>query len=1355
MSESSGPYDPLEQWKADYNRTGTAPLETLAQLAHMSRWIAGYKDRSADAHLVLFALTRDSAYLFRALQVLDALPEPDGTGSLDLMAPAVPLFTAALGRAEAGTHWHTALLRGRATALYSRAQTGGTDLLAQAVEAFADLLAALPPDDADRPSIAATCAHTRRRLAGATDDLGQLAVAAREFEAAAAGYPPDQPGYANLLLDAAGADAEVAERIGEPGAADRAFELFERAAGADPQLRAEAADGVEALAYSLLQRWQAGGPAEDFERSLAGWRAAVRLSEVDPPGDPDRLTRNLNNLVGVLQLGRDQLGRDGDLDEQVACQQRLVAQLGDDDPDLERQLVNLALLHRERFRLRHRRADIDAAVGAFARAVGAPPGRKPSLALDLGLVMRERYESSGELGDVDAALAFWRALVEATPPTRPEYPDRLGGLVGTLVDRYRHGGGAADLDAAVDAAEQALAEPTAHRSRLRELAAVAVQERYRSLGRGPDLDRLVLLSREAFDETAEGDGERTRLAADHAFFLLRRFDRESGQGDLDDAVALLDAAAPGDSTGDGARARWLTLLGEGLLKRYGLWGMGQLDELARARESFEQAVGLLPPGAPGRVDALCGLAAATERVFVNMPVAVGDRDLPVSMLEQALAEAGDDPALAGGVRRSLAQALLQRAGGGRERPGDLRRAIGLLEQVATGAGEGFDAGRAQVELAGALRRRYQRGRRPADRARAVSAYRAGLPAELETMVDQAMADAAEWGAWAAQRRSWAEAAEAFTVAIRAADEIYLANVGRGAAVWLSRAAGLAAEAGYALARAGRAADAALVLEAARFRAGSEALELVRADLGELSRAGHPELAGRLREAAAGWRRASHLVDALPPGPARVSISLSMAPLRRAAGLPDVAAGPVDEPPEADGADGEPGPEPGDAGQVDRSGWRSAGRAGQRARHRFEAAVGAIREVTGFEQFLDPPSLDDIQALGERVPLVYLASAVGGGLAVAFRPGRPPRAAFLPGLRRSSLDARLASFREAYQAREADQERWRAELAGTTRWLWDAAMARTLALLGGCDRVVLVPSGLLGLLPFHAAWRPDARASTGRRYACDRLVIGYAPNARSVPGGAGGGPDTLLAVEDPAPLPAPLPPLSFAGPEVAAAAGWFPEATVLRHEDASVERVTACLPEATVYHLACHGFVDLPRPRRSALVLAGGRTLTLQQLLDLRLDGAGRRLAVLTGCETALAGTAVPDEVVSLPAALLQAGMTGVVATQWAVTGLPAAFLAARFYHHWRQEGLNWADSLAAAQRWLRDSTDGEKARFTHPKRGAPALPVATRRPLWRAVAGRDPGGRSFAGIADWGAFTYMGDPGAGAAPEHERRLERA
>ena len=48
-----------------------------------------------------------------------------------------------------------------------------------------------------------------------------------------------------------------------------------------------------------------------------------------------------------------------------------------------------------------------------------------------------------------------------------------------------------------------------------------------------------------------------------------------------------------------------------------------------------------------------------------------------------------------------------------------------------------------------------------------------------------------------------------------------------------------------------------------------------------------------------------------------------------------------------------------------------------------------------------------------------------------------------------------------------------------------------------EEVVLIPAGLLNLLPLHAAWTEDTTTPSGRRYALDNWRIRYAPNARAL------------------------------------------------------------------------------------------------------------------------------------------------------------------------------------------------------------------------------------------------------------------
>jgi CHAT domain-containing protein len=112
--------------------------------------------------------------------------------------------------------------------------------------------------------------------------------------------------------------------------------------------------------------------------------------------------------------------------------------------------------------------------------------------------------------------------------------------------------------------------------------------------------------------------------------------------------------------------------------------------------------------------------------------------------------------------------------------------------------------------------------------------------------------------------------------------------------------------------------------------------------------------------------------------------------------------------------------------------------------------------------------------------------------------------------------------------------------------------------------------------------------------------------------------------------------------------------VLPGDRATADAVWEALPGAAVFHAACHGVASPAEPLETALLLADDRPLRVRDLLDRRLDNVG--LAVLSACETAIVGEALPDEVIGLPVALLQAGVRAVVASMWAVPDTATAAL---------------------------------------------------------------------------------------------------
>jgi len=121
----------------------------------------------------------------------------------------------------------------------------------------------------------------------------------------------------------------------------------------------------------------------------------------------------------------------------------------------------------------------------------------------------------------------------------------------------------------------------------------------------------------------------------------------------------------------------------------------------------------------------------------------------------------------------------------------------------------------------------------------------------------------------------------------------------------------------------------------------------------------------------------------------------------------------------------------------------------------------------------------------------------------------------------------------------------------------------------------------------------------------------------------------------------------------------------------------------VWHFACHCVAEPDHILDSALILADGE-LSLRDILA--LPPAPRRLAILSACETHRSGTDLPDEATGLPAALIQAGFAGVVASQWAVGDWSTSHLMSRFHDLWRNKGLAPAAALAEAQRWCRTAT---------------------------------------------------------------------
>ncbi len=159
-------------------------------------------------------------------------------------------------------------------------------------------------------------------------------------------------------------------------------------------------------------------------------------------------------------------------------------------------------------------------------------------------------------------------------------------------------------------------------------------------------------------------------------------------------------------------------------------------------------------------------------------------------------------------------------------------------------------------------------------------------------------------------------------------------------------------------------------------------------------------------------------------------------------------------------------------------------------------------------------------------------------------------------------------------------------------------------------------------------------------------------------------------------------------------------------------------------------------------LAGDEPLTLADVLGLRLDegpNGGVRLAVLSACETMLPGTDLCDEVISLPTWLLQAGVAGIVASQFAVPDLAAVLVMTRFTACWRTDGASPAEAFALGSAVGTRYDQRREGRVSPPRpRQRVGRPLDAARALWRALAVRPPDARDFAALANWALFAHVG-----------------
>jgi hypothetical protein len=394
---------------------------------------------------------------------------------------------------------------------------------------------------------------------------------------------------------------------------------------------------------------------------------------------------------------------------------------------------------------------------------------------------------------------------------------------------------------------------------------------------------------------------------------------------------------------------------------------------------------------------------------------------------------------------------------------------------------------------------------------------------------------------------------------------------------------------------------------------------------------------------------------------------------------------------------------------------------------WDDLVEQIRRLDGFEDFLKPPPLERLLPAAEAGPVVIVNVSrwrsdalivTTNGVEVKTLPGLTAEATSLQA--RAYLD-RLheveAAAEHVHQARKRADGVGRpleemqslrqavvgceASLRDVTEWLWDQIAGPVLAVLGVTGppapgqpwpRLWLCPTGLLSLLPLHAAGHHSPEGRAHHESTLDRVVSSYTPTLRALLEARGRGTAPSRSFDDRAHPHSAAPHLErMLVVALASTPGRTPlpnvfrerellttlfsgNNTVLDSSEATWEAVRAQLPQHGWVHFSCHGDQNLAEPSRGGILLHD-RLLTIEEISKGRYHGD---FAFLSACKTATGGITLPDEAITLAAALHYTGYRHVIGTMWSIQDETAADVAEAVYTELTSAGRFEPDRAAIA-----------------------------------------------------------------------------
>lgn len=1075
-----------------------------------------------------------------------------------------------------------------------------------------------------------------------TGNLSALSDAVALFRAALSATPDGHPFRAARLNNLAGALQMQAELTEDDTLMAEAAEVTRQAVAALPAGHRARGAALASLSLVLLTLSGREKGTAVFEEAAQAARDAVALA---PAGHPGRAAR-MSNLATIVRELYGRTGQEALLMEAAQANRDALAACRDGDPDRVSYLANLSGTLLAYYR---RTGDpaalaelLPAARDAVCAAPDTHPGRGGALN-NLGLACRAQFEHTVDVAVLTEAVqaAGDAAAAAGNRFERAMYLNNLSLAWQATAERSGETGA---LNEAVRAARDAVAAVPEHdldRAAYLSNLSAALRMSAERTGDAATLSEAVQAAQDAAAAIPGDHPERGAYLHNLSTVLLLKFEHTTDSAALAVAArAAVDsvAAIPGGHPGLARRLSNLSLVLLAVSKR-----TEDSIALTEAVQAARNAVAASPEDDPQRPVRLASLSIALQTLSDRTrDVALGTEGAQAAR-DALAATPTDHPARAAHLTNlSIA---LQRLSRHHSDPAMLAEAIqaGRDAVAAESADQGDRAG-VLINLGNALEMLSGRTGEIPVLAEAMTCF-------LRAAQNTGAPTATRVGAYRSVARlsgraggSPTEALDAMQTAVSLLLRLtprVLARADREHS--LRRLSLLAGEAAAAAVNAGSPDQAVALLEQARGVLIADALNARGSDL------------RRLRELR------PDLADQFSALRARIEALDYAADLRAA----DTTAGIADPP-----------------------------RARQDAHAAWDHLLAQIRAAGGLEDFLRPPSADELvrQAVYGPIVLVYASQVRCDALILGDEPAAPVRLVPLAELTETDADRQIDRLLRALEAdrdpaaSRASRRAAQIEILAVLGWMWDTIAEPVLGSLGYASepahgqpwpRVWWCPVGTLALLPLHAAGHhADRKADPGdrTRTVLDLVVSSYASTIRSLAYARAQRPDpaadtTLIVAVPDAPG---TPRLPGVDEEVGVLASTVPRARVLRQPRR--EAVLMALRSHPLVHFACHGYADLDQPRASQLILEDA-PLTVSDISAQLLSG---RLAYLSACDSTVTAPALANESLHITGAFQLAGYQHVIGTLWPVNDAAACRLALDFYRQLTGDGSTVPDANQAA-----------------------------------------------------------------------------